>query len=124
MTDARQALGAAGEAFVAEWFERSGFTVVAKNWYARGGELDLVVERGELLVFVEVRSVSTQWLRSPTVTVNTAKQARVARAADQFLQQRGLAPAQIRFDVAGVTRRGRRWVLELVENAFVPPWSF
>lgn len=124
MTDPRQVLGAAAEAFVAQWFEARGYEVLARNWLARGGELDVVLRRADLVVFVEVRSVSRRWLASPTVSVTPRKQARVATAADQFLRTHRLDPGRIRFDVAGVMPDGGQWRLELVENAFVPAWGF
>ncbi|MCA9543063.1 MAG: YraN family protein [Myxococcales bacterium] len=109
---------------MADWFARRGYRILARNWMARGGELDLVVARGDVVAFVEVRSVSRRWLASPTVTVTPRKQARVAAAADQYLRANGLDPARIRFDVAGVVQDRGDWLLELVENAFVPAWSF
>lgn len=124
MTD-RAAVGAAGEEAVARFFEREGFTVVARNWSCKGGELDLVVQKGALIVFVEVRTVTTAWLRSPIDTISTAKQARVARAADAWLQRTEHAYDDLRFDVVGVRlRRMRAPQIDHIPNAFVPPWAW
>jgi putative endonuclease len=120
----RAELGAAGEAYVAAWFEGEGYEVHDRNWSCRVGELDMVVSRVGVLVFVEVRTVSTRWLASPTVTIQPAKQARIARAADAWLQAAGLQPTHIRFDVVGVFSGGKRFSLEHIEDAFVPPWAF
>lgn len=121
----RAEVGARGEAAVAAWFEAEGFVVEARNWSCRVGELDLVVAQGDLLVIVEVRTVSTGWLDSPIRTIDRGKQARVARAADAYLQQRDAMPEQVRFDVVGV--RLRRWgapEIEHLPNAFTPPWAW
>ena len=120
----RASLGAAGEAFVAQWFERAGYEVLARNWSCRVGELDLVVRSKSVLVFVEVRTVSTQWLASPTVSIRPAKQARVARAADAWIRSTGATPGLIRFDVAGVLARRGELTLEHIQDAFVPPWAY
>lgn len=125
MTDRRAATGQSAEAVVAAFFERAGFTVEARNWRCRVGELDLVVRRADLLVVVEVRSVTTTHLASPTLTVDRTKQAKVARAADAYLRQRrGQAPSDLRFDVVGVTFLPDDTRVEHHPNAFVPPWSF
>ncbi len=115
----RQRRGAAAERRVAKLYEAEGYRVEARNWSCRGGELDLVLRREEVLVFVEVRSRSTEFLSSPTITVGLSKQRRVARAADAYLRRVATAE-QIRFDVVGVSRRG----VERIENAFAPPWAY
>lgn len=120
----RGAVGAAGEAAVARYFERLGYAVEARNWRCRAGELDLVVARGDLLVFVEVRTVRTDYLATPVLTVGRAKQRRVARAADAYLRRRREAPSRVRFDVVGVRRGRGRAAIHHVEDAFVPDWAF
>lgn len=120
----RAALGQRAERYVEGLYVADGFDCVARNWSCRGGELDLVMRRAELVVFVEVRSVSTRWLDSPIVTVNAAKQRRVALAADAFARKRLSGRENYRFDVVGVQHRSGEMRAHIVENAFVPPWSF
>lgn len=125
MSDARAQVGARGEAAVARHFETLGLTIEARNWRCRVGELDLVASADGLVVFVEVRTVTTDFLGSPIETISTAKQARVARAADAYLQKRVADYDSIRFDVVGVhLRRLQPPRIEHVPNAFVPPWAF
>ena len=124
MKDPRRSRGAEGEALVAAWYTERGDEVLERNWSCRGGELDLVVRSGETLVFVEVRSVTTAWLDSPLRTVDRAKQVRIARAAEAWLRRSRRVADTIRFDVVGVVTVGGVPTLEVVEDAFVPPWAF
>ncbi len=124
MSDRRAQTGQAAEAVVARRFEEAGFVVEARNWRCKGGELDVVAARGELLVFVEVRSVTTDFLDSPTLTVSAAKQGRVARAADLYLRRRAVAPRDIRFDVVGVVFGAHGTRVEHLVDAFTSPWAF
>lgn len=125
MTDDRAQVGARGEAAVARFLAEQGLTIEARNWRCRVGEIDLVAHAGDLVVFIEVRTVSTDWLGSPIQTISSAKQARVARAADAYLRQRPADYDAVRFDVVGVRlRRLRAPLIEHVPNAFVPPWAF
>jgi putative endonuclease len=125
MTDPRAQVGARGEAAVAQFLANLGLVIEARNWRCRVGELDLVAHDGGLVVFIEVRTVTTDWLGSPIETISSAKQARVARAADAYLQQRAADYDTIRFDVVGVhMRRLRPPRIEHVPNAFVPPWAY
>lgn len=124
MTEARRALGRRAEQAVVDHYARAGFEIVARNWSCRGGEVDVIARRGPLLVFVEVRARSTAFLASPTASVTAAKQRRVATAAGRFLATGGRPDVDLRFDVVGVRPHGRRFDLDVVENAFVPPWAF
>lgn len=122
--DARKQLGRRAEALVAERYAADGYVIEARNWSCRVGELDIVAARAGLLVFVEVRAHSTDFLPSPTMTVSRSKQTRIARAADRYLAARSASSIDIRFDVVGV-RFGRRGPLfDVVENAFTPEWGF
>ncbi|MGK0362367.1 MAG: putative endonuclease [Bradymonadia bacterium] len=124
MSDRAQ-VGAAGESAVARFFESKGYVVEARNWHCKLGELDLVVRQAKLIVFVEVRTVTTDWLGSPIETITSAKQARVGRAADAWLQSSDCDYDNLRFDVVGVRlRRMRAPLIEHLPNAFVPPWAW
>ena len=121
----KRALGDRAEAYVETPYTGAGFERIGRNWMCKRGELDLVMRRGQLVAFVEVRSVSTSWLATPLVTVNAAKQRRVAMAADAFIRQHLEGGLSLRFDVVGVVHeRWGRMQAEIVENAFTPPWAF
>ena len=100
--DGRRELGRRGEA-VAEAFLRSRrYTIVARNYRCRLGEIDLVALDGTTLVFVEVRSRRGDVAGTPFESVDARKQARVARVAQHFLAARGWIERDARFDVIGV----------------------
>lgn len=64
--DARRTLGRTGEELAAELFAKLGFAILDRNWRCRSGELDLVVGRGDLLVFCEVKTrTSDYWAGRP-----------------------------------------------------------
>ena len=114
--DPRRALGAAGEAVVARWYERRGYEVVARNWRCREGELDLVVRSGRTYVFCEVKTRRSTAFGAPVEAVTRDKQMRIRRLAARWLEDGAPGPAKdIRFDVASVL--GPREV-EVVEGAF------
>src|SRR5262245_35879970 len=54
--DPRRGLGSLGEDAVARWYEQRGYSVAARNWRVREGELDLVLQRGRTVVFCEVKT--------------------------------------------------------------------
>ena len=120
----RRALGDRAEELAAERYAADGYVVEARQWQCAVGELDIVAARGEVIAFVEVRAVSTDYLESPTLTVSNTKQRRVGRAADAYLSSRATVPRDIRFDVVGVVFDGDDARFERLENAFTPGWAF
>lgn len=114
MGTGRRRLGAVGEQLAARWYEGHGYRVVAQNWRCRHGELDLVVRRGGLVVFVEVKSRSSLAYGHPAEAVTRVKQLRLRRLALQWLAATGTRADELRFDVVAVL--GGR--LDVVPGAF------
>lgn len=98
--EARQ-LGQWGEALVAEDLRRKGWTVAVTNFRCRMGELDIVTENEQYLVFVEVKLRKSGRFGAACEAVNPAKQRRL-RAAAEFYLLRHPTCLQPRFDVAEV----------------------
>lgn len=110
-----QAIGAAGERLVEQWYSERGYEIVARNWRVRAGELDLVVTRAGVLVFCEVKTRSGLGYGSPKEAVTPAKQRRIRSLALEFLRGNRLSrAAELRFDVASVLPGS----VEVVTGAF------
>ena len=113
------ALGRFGEDHAARWLQESGCTVLERGWRFGHGEIDLIILDGEDLAFVEVKTRSPDPLASPASAVTPAKQRRLIRAAEQYLQQTGQSDAPARFDVAEVTPLdSERWMVHIIKGAF------
>ena len=114
----RSVAGQEAEASAGRFLESEGYRVLARNWTCRFGELDLVVERKDVLAFVEVRMRSTAAWGDPAHTVSVAKQRRVVKAALHFLMAHRMPPRVIRFDVISIVGRGEGAELEHIPDAF------
>ncbi|MSZ61269.1 MAG: hypothetical protein F2650_07885 [Actinobacteria bacterium] len=86
----------------ADWYVSHGFTIIARNWTMRGGELDVVARRGNLIAVCEVKARATNVYGSPLEAMTELKQQRVRRAGFAFLRSLEESGLQIRFDVASV----------------------
>jgi putative endonuclease len=110
MTHARQRLGRAAEALVAEDLERRGMRVVARNVRVSEprGEIDLIAVDGRALVFVEVKALSSASCAGPerpALAVGPRKQRKLRSLAVAWLRDRdGAVPphSTLRFDVVGL----------------------
>ena len=114
MTAGRRALGARGEALAARWYEAHGYTVVARNWRCRAGEIDLVLARGRTVVVCEVKTRSSTAYGTPAEAVTPAKQLRLRRLALRWLDENEVRRGPLRFDVACVVGNS----VEVIESAF------
>jgi putative endonuclease len=101
---ARQGLGAAGEQLARRHREQQGYAFIAANWHYTGGELDLVMRDGDVLVFVEVKTRRGERLGAAEESVSPAQAARLLRAAQMFLaEQPDLTDLFWRIDVFSIT---------------------
>jgi putative endonuclease len=112
--DRRRILGVEGEDRAAAWYVAHGYTVVCRNWRCREGELDLVVRRGRELVFVEVKTRTSDRFGIPAEAVTPSKQRRLRGLAARYLSDTGTRAGALRFDVVAILA-GR---LEVIEAAF------
>jgi len=118
MPGIRQLLGARGERIAARFLRRRGYVIIRRNYRGKRGEIDLVALDREVLVFIEVKTRLQDRFGEPLDAVDIRKQRRIAVVAKEFLLENELHDRAIRFDVVGVKRRGWRWQVELVRDAF------
>ncbi|GBC92538.1 hypothetical protein HRbin15_01008 [bacterium HR15] len=115
------ALGKWGEQVVAEWLERQGFVLLARNWRRREGELDFIAMQGDILVFIEVKTRRSKAFGAPEESVDERKQCQLTRLAQRYLDENpSLAFNECRFDVVVVDLTGNRLRLRHYPNAFPP----
>jgi putative endonuclease len=116
-TDERSSRGRRGEDATVRTYERRGYRVVARNWRCPLGELDLVVQRGRVLVFCEVKSRTGAAFGGGYEAVNWSKRRKLRQLAEVFLQSYRPLDVRARFDVASVWL-GPRPDVEIFEDAF------
>ncbi|MDP2657477.1 MAG: YraN family protein [Candidatus Deferrimicrobium sp.] len=117
--EARKAQGDAAEERARRHLEGAGFTIVERNFRTRVGEIDIVARKGDVLVFVEVRSREDADFGTPEESVTPAKRRRIVSAARQYLSS--VPPSswrEARFDVIAIEGSGAAGVLRHYPAAF------
>lgn len=114
----RRARGDVAEAAVAAHLARAGLRLVERNVACRWGEIDLVLEDGEVLVFAEVRYRAGDDFGGGAASVDARKQARLAAAARWYLGRHPeRADQPCRFDVIAV-RAEPPFRIDWIRDAF------
>ena len=98
----RATQGRHGEALAADFLRRNGLTVLRRNCRSKWGEIDLLAREGEAVVFVEVKTRTTQQWGLPEDAVDAAKQFKLSMAARAICSHFKLHGRPLRFDVVAV----------------------
>ena len=113
----RKFLGRSGEDRAAKYLAAEGYTILERNVTAPQGELDLIALDGGTLVFVEVKTRTSEAYGAPELAVDRRKQERMVKAALGYLKRKKLHQMPCRFDVVAISGADGDMV-ELIRNAF------
>lgn len=111
-----QTQGQEAEALALRHLQGKGYTLRLKNYRTRLGEIDLILDKGKILVFVEVRERKSSSYGTPAETVTSKKQKRIAKAALMYIKEKALTNRNLRFDIVAVQNGN----ITHLENAFAP----
>ena len=116
--DARE-IGALGEKIAAEHLTGLGYVIRERNFRSREGEIDIIAEKDDSLVFVEVRTRRSHSYGTPEESVTARKKEKLIALAQAYMEGRDDLPPSWRIDVVAVELgpKGRLSRLELIENA-------
>lgn len=96
------------------YLEQQGYKILEYNYRCRMGEIDLIAQDGEYLVFCEVKYRKTYGSGSPLEAVDVRKQRVIRKVAEHYLMMHRINEIPCRFDVIGI--EGSR--ISLIKNAF------
>lgn len=111
-------LGYKGENLAVKFLRRSGYKILERNFRLRSGEIDIVAKDGEQLVFVEVKTRSSDNQEFLRTSVNRGKEKRLAKAAAYYLNKKEYNGLTGRFDVVFVVNDNGGTKIEHIKDAF------
>lgn len=119
MTRRRVELGRLGETLAANVLVTKGYRLIERNYRCPLGELDIVTAKGDILVFVEVRTRRGQQFGTPEESITTKKKEHLIAAAQSYLQDKQLGDVDWRIDVVAVEldAHGTLLRIDVLENA-------
>ena len=118
MTKQRQALGLQGERVAARWLLRDGWRLLDHRFRSGHRDIDLVMQRGTTVAFIEVKARRGDAFGSPVEAVHFRKQRELGRSARVWVDRNGVIGQDYRFDVVGVLISGESVRVRHVPDAF------
>lgn len=112
-----QTIGRKGENLAAEYLERLGYQILEKNYRFKKSEIDLICQKGGLLVFVEVKTRSTRTFGEPETFVSDNQKAAIIRAAEQYMLDANWS-GDLRFDIVAIVSNKSEEEIVHLKDAF------
>ena len=116
----RKTVGRRAESFACNFLTNHGMRLLTRNFHCRRGEIDLVMQDGDSLVFVEVRYRKTPYFGRAAETVSRTKQTRIIHCARYYLQISESWNTPARFDVVSLEGNEEAPRVNWIKNAFQP----
>lgn len=119
MESAAQTLGLLGEELAYQLLASKGYKVLLKNYECALGEIDMIAKDRGFLVFIEVKTRSSDAFGSPAEAVTLHKRHQILKSAQFYMKRYGIKDAPCRFDVVSVILPASGDpTLEVIEGAF------
>lgn len=112
-------LGKKGEELAQKYLIQKGYQLRQLNWRYRKNEIDIIAEKNNLLVVVEVKTRTSEYFENPKEAVTRKKQRFIIQAADAYIVENDI-DIETRFDIVAVTIINHKTEIEHIEDAFQP----
>ena len=109
--------GLDGEGRAAKYFKKQGYEIISRNFQSRFGEIDIIAENKEYIIFAEVKARSENSIAEPKEFVDLRKQRKIIKTAEIFLSE-NFTEKQPRFDVVEVKKEKGKISINHIQNAF------
>lgn len=111
----KKRLGDWGETEARRYLEAKAYVFIERNFRVPEGEIDLVMQDGDIVVFIEVKTRTSESFGTPEESVSRAKRKRLMRAAWAFLQERERIDDTWRIDVVAI-EASPNWTIQRLDH--------
>ncbi len=106
--------GFAGEEIAANFLRKNGYQILERNYRTKSGEIDIIARKKKTVVFVEVKTRSTDEFGCPAEAVNSRKLARLEIVADHYILKKHLENVPFRFEIVSITKQNNTYQCEII----------
>ena len=111
-------LGKEGEQQAIQYLREKAYIILEKNYRFKKAEIDIIAQKGDVLVIVEVKTRSTDYFGNPEEFIDKKKIKLLVTAADHYVIDKDL-DVEVRFDIVAILRKGSNYEIEHMEDAFL-----
>lgn len=112
-------LGSYGETIAKQHLMGGGYNILAQNFRCRHGEIDIIAQKGDYIIFVEVKTRRTVSYGMPAEAVDRKKQIRYGKTASMYIRNNRLLDNSYRFDIIEIYMSyNGSYTINHIENAF------
>lgn len=112
-------LGTTGEDLASEHLAKKGYKILERNWSFGKEEIDIIAQKDDEIVFVEVKTRASAFYGRPEAFVKRQKQRFIIKAANTYIERHDI-DKEARFDVIGVIVNSGGKEINHIEDAFAP----
>jgi len=105
------------EKLACDYLKKNGLKLIDQNFHSRFGEIDLIMQHQDTVVFIEVRYRKNQDYGGAKASVTPVKQKKLRKTALYYMQKKG-REFNARFDVIAMTGENNNLTIEWIKNAF------
>ena len=111
-------IGEKGEQLAVNYLLKDGYEVLEKNWRFKKSEIDIIAKKGNELVFVEVKTRSSNHFQEPEEAVTLKKQKQIFIGANEYIQSLE-DEVNVRFDIISILLT-KEIQINHIKEAFYP----
>jgi putative endonuclease len=113
-----RAKGTIGEDAAVEYLAKKGYRILERNFRFERGEIDIIADDKNTLVFIEVKARRSLSFGEPHEAVTARKQSQIRMVAEGYLFMHEISDRACRFDIVAIQYTGSKMSIEHFENAF------
>jgi putative endonuclease len=110
--------GTIGEDVAVDYLMKKGYRIIQRNYRFEHGEIDIVAEDGNVLVFVEVKARRSKEFGEPEEAVTSCKRGKIRATADGYLFENDIDDKECRFDVIAIDYHDNKTEIRHIIDAF------
>lgn len=111
-------LGKKGEELAIEFLQNKGYNILDKNWRFKKAEVDIIAQKKEILIIVEVKTRTSNYFGNPQDFINQKKIKLLVEAANEYVISKDL-DVEVRFDIIAILQNKQKFEIKHLEDAFL-----